>query len=217
MNMSEQINELAAALSKAQAEFPEIKKNKKVNAGKYSYNYAELATIIKLINPILSKHDLSIVQPLCKEGIETILMHSSGQWIKSFHALPDPNRAKAQEFGSAITYARRYSYGAMVGVATEDDDDGRAAHNSKPVKSNMKNTVAKNQSRNGNMIQDEMTVLKKNLINKMNEKGIEQDSMKEFVFLTVGKENSSELNKDCLLYTSPSPRDRQKSRMPSSA
>lgn len=196
MNMSEQINELAAALAKAQAEFPEIKKSKKVNAGKYSYYYAELSTIIKLINPSLNKNGLSIVQPLCEGGVETFLMHSSGQWIKSFHSLPDPNRVKAQDFGSAITYARRYSYGAMVGVATEEDDDGKAAHNSKPAKANMKKAMAKNQPRNGNMIQDELADLKKNLMVKMESKGIEKGDMKEFVSLTVGKENSAELTRD---------------------
>ncbi len=86
--------------------------------------------------PVLAKHGLSISQsPNLVDGqfvLTTILMHESGEHIASnqpiFSAKQD-----AQSMGSAITYARRYAYGAVLGMASGDyDDDGNAA--TKPEK-----------------------------------------------------------------------------------
>lgn len=124
MEHSEQINELAAALAKAQAEMGNAKKSS--NNPYFKSKYADLAEVLDTCREALSKNCLSVVQPVGTVNdktieVHTMLMHSSGQWISSTMNIPmvklDPQAA-----GSAITYARRYSLAAMVGIAQADDD-----------------------------------------------------------------------------------------------
>lgn len=102
--------------------------------------YADLADVIAATQPSLSKNGISVVQvPIRKDdaqeaGVLTILAHSSGEWISVELILPATMKAKdgvtkfdQQSIGSAITYARRYTWQALVGVAAEEDDDGNAA------------------------------------------------------------------------------------------
>ena len=126
---------LAKALCAAQAEFGTVPQS-----GKNPFHKSTYSTIEDYVNaakPILAKHGLSISQaPNLMESqfvLTTILMHESGEHIVSnqpiFSAKQD-----AQSMGSAITYARRYAYGAVLGMASGDfDDDGNAA-TAKPVK-----------------------------------------------------------------------------------
>jgi len=123
------IGELAAALAKAQGEFPAVTKDRMAKLGTYSYAYADLASVLEAIRPTLSKHALALVQPLLwMDGhpwLITRLIHSSGQWVESHYPLGVYERP--QEMGSAITYARRYAICALVGIAAEDDDDAAGA------------------------------------------------------------------------------------------
>ena len=127
MNKSESIKELATALSKAQGEI--------VDAGKanqaYNYKYADLSQILQIVRPIFSKHGLSVTQmPLDYEsanriGVETMLMHSSGEWINSSFSMPmqqSKQMTQAQCAGSILTYARRYALAAVAGITQEDND-----------------------------------------------------------------------------------------------
>lgn len=136
---SEQINEIAAALAKAQGEFPKIAKNKtgKVRGStkdgksyEYSYSYADIADVISAIAPVLSKHGIGYIQPtyLTDTGIFicTRLIHSSGQWMESDYPVSGVT-GDHQKMGGAMTYARRYSLCAIVGVAAEEDTDGDGA------------------------------------------------------------------------------------------
>lgn len=130
---SESIKALAAALSKAQGEFPSVKKTKTAKVGTYSYHYADLADVLAAVVPILSKHEFALVQlpqwdrdKLALE-LETSLLHSSGEWLCGYYPLP--TAGKPQEMGSAITYARRYSVQSLLGISAEEDDDGAAAQN----------------------------------------------------------------------------------------
>lgn len=133
MKMSETIAELAKALAAAQAEIE--------NASKASVNphfknrYADLAEILNTSRPVLSKHGLSIVQmPFFSEGkvgVETVLMHESGQWIAN-ELLGPCVKQDPQGVGSAITYYRRYSLAAFAGIAQEDDDANTASGKSQP-------------------------------------------------------------------------------------
>ena len=134
MKRSEQINELATALSKAQGEFEPIPKNKEVDfqpqgKARVHYFYADLADVISIVTKTLSKHGLSIVQPIYAQEkemiIETILMHTSGQWLSASY--PIPFKERAQEQGSEITYGRRYCLCSMLGVQADEDDDGKMA------------------------------------------------------------------------------------------
>ena len=120
---SPEIDKLAEALAKAQAEMEGAKKES-VNPF-FKSNYADLHAVIKSSFPYLSKHGLSVTQgnemimgAVC---VTTTLMHSSGQWIRSKVKLPLAKK-DAQGVGSAITYGRRYGLSAIVGIAQYDDD-----------------------------------------------------------------------------------------------
>ena len=82
------------------------------------YNYADLADVIDAIRAGLSENELCVVHLLGytggKFGMTTELMHSSGEKLTTWYPLPDPGTAqiRAQAFGSALTYARRYSLSA---------------------------------------------------------------------------------------------------------
>lgn len=129
------MEQLAKALASAQAEFGTVPQS-----GMNPFHKSKYSTIEDYVNaakPVLAKHGLSISQaPNLLETqfvLTTILMHESGEHIVSnqpiFAAKQD-----AQSMGSAITYARRYAYGAVLGMASGDfDDDGNAAA-AKPVK-----------------------------------------------------------------------------------
>lgn len=122
------LNELFAALAKAQGQISNAKKDKKNPFFKSSY--ADLSSVWEACREPLSTNGLSVIQTVegTKESmfLNTWLGHSSGQWIKS--KLPmllqkfDP-----QSQGSAITYARRYALSAMIGICADEDDDGEKA------------------------------------------------------------------------------------------
>lgn len=127
MNKSEQINELSVALKSAQNEFKVIVKDK----DGYGYKYADLETIIQETKEKLTEYGLSFSQVAgCDQSgdyIETILMHDSGQWLSGKLYLKTANLknlSPMQSLGVAITYARRYSLQAILGVSTEEDTDG---------------------------------------------------------------------------------------------
>lgn len=134
MNMqSEQINELAESLSKAQGLIEGAAKDSKNPFFKSSY--ADLHSVMACAREPLASNGLSVVQPtqvidgqLC---LITMLMHKSGQWIKSVMPLVlaknDP-----QSVGSALTYFRRYCYASLCGVAQMDDDAETSMDRKKP-------------------------------------------------------------------------------------
>lgn len=127
MTHSEQINELAAALSVAQGEIENATKGS--SNPHFKSKYADLAEIINAVRPVFSAHGLAYTQcPSYESGIvsvETVLMHKSGQFMSSTISAP-VSKQDAQGVGSAITYCRRYSLAAVAGVGQEDDD-GNAA------------------------------------------------------------------------------------------
>jgi len=133
MKTSEQTNEIFEALSKAQSEIKTIKKSKTVkvtmkSGGSYTYDYAPLSDILEAINKPLTKNGLSLIQSTVHRegllGVETILGHSSGQWIKSEGCFFSTNGMRIQDFGGVITYLRRYDLSAFISISSEDDSDG---------------------------------------------------------------------------------------------
>ena len=117
------IDKLAAALAKAQGEFAIVGKDG-VNPH-FGRKYATLASVLDAVRKPLSSNGLALVQLIQPEGLVTVLMHESGQSIRS--VAPLPQNALPQVLGSALTYMRRYSVMAMLNVAPDDDDDGNAA------------------------------------------------------------------------------------------
>jgi hypothetical protein len=119
MNQSESINELTAALVKAQLK---IKGAHKDSENPYfKSKYADLNSTWDACRDALLNNGLSVIQTLNGSNLETTLAHISGQWIKGSCPLLNL-KGDMQGLGSAISYARRYSLAAMVGVVAEDDD-----------------------------------------------------------------------------------------------
>jgi hypothetical protein len=122
---------LIKSLSNFQNECPVIHKDTKG----HNYTYADLTQIHSIINPILKKHGLCIVQPLdfkimennINEGIRTILFHvESGESLESFTTIPKIKLGimnEYQSFGSGVTYYRRYALSSMLGLITDKDLD----------------------------------------------------------------------------------------------
>lgn len=130
MEQSEQIDKLAAALSKAQAEVEGAKKDS-ANPH-FRSKYADLASVWAACRDALTKNGLAIVQApgLCEGShmtMTTLLTHASGQWVRETMSVPLPKQ-DPQGLGSAVTYARRYALAAFVGVSPEDDDGNAASH-----------------------------------------------------------------------------------------
>jgi len=136
MKKSDTITELAKALIKAQSE---LKGAKRTQVNPYfKSHYADLAEIWDTCREPLNKNGLAICQTIDTEGektyLETVLLHESGEWISGRLPLL-LTKLDAQGQGSAITYARRYSISAIVGVSEIDDDaEAAIAHPEKKTK-----------------------------------------------------------------------------------
>lgn len=126
VEMSTNINEISAALSKAQGELESAKKGEQG----YNYKYSDLATVIDTAKVVLAKHGLAVVQLVGEQNeksisLTTILSHSSGQYFRSHSSLPIVEMKgcnAAQCGGATLSYLRRYAYQAIIGMASEDSD-----------------------------------------------------------------------------------------------
>ena len=135
MNKSESITNLATALAMAQMN---LKGAIKDSANPFfKSKYADLSSVVEAIRPAFGQCGLSYVQRIEPSDrdevrVETILMHASGEWLSCGVLNLPVSKADAQGYGSALTYARRYSLAAACGVAPEnEDDDGNAASGKK--------------------------------------------------------------------------------------
>lgn len=134
MRFSDPSNELAAALAKAQGDFGPLVKGRE--NPHFKSRYADLAAVLDVIRAPLAEHALCYVQGEVLDDagrpvrLVTRLMHASGQWVETDYPISVTDSrggSAAQAVGSALTYARRYSLQALLGLAAEDDD-GEAAH-----------------------------------------------------------------------------------------
>lgn len=131
MNKSESIKELATSLCKFQGAVEKIKRGSENPF--YHSTYADLPSILDSIRKPLFENGLSFVQfPSGQNGLETMLMHTSGEWMSETYEMK-PTKADPQGLGSTITYQRRYALGAVLGLSTEVDDDGNKASETKVV------------------------------------------------------------------------------------
>lgn len=124
--MSDQINELATSLCAVQKSLKHASKD----AQGYGYTYANLTTCIEAARDVLAENGLSVSQLLTNSGsngasITTILLHSSGQFLRSTYTIPKVDMKGcnvAQELGASISYGRRYAFQAIIGMSSEDND-----------------------------------------------------------------------------------------------
>jgi hypothetical protein len=150
MKTSEQINELAAALAKAQGDITNAGKDK--TNPHFQSRYATLASTWDACRAPLSKNGLSVVQVVDGDLLISRLLHSTCQFIESTMGIK-PTQNSPQGFGSALTYARRYSLQALVGIAPGDDvgqDDEDDANEGSGIQPPTAETQAANQHYAGN-------------------------------------------------------------------
>lgn len=139
MEKSESIKNLAIAMNKAQSEMGGAHKG--ANNPFFKSKYADLGAVIEAVKVPFADNGLSYIQFPIEDsgriGIETILMHSSGEWLSNSFTV-NLTKQDAQGAGSAITYCRRYGLQAVAGIPS-DDDDGNAASkaNKTPTKDDL--------------------------------------------------------------------------------
>ena len=129
--MSESINELATALSQFQGSVQQPSFNKSVNYGNTKFRYADLAECQRVTRKPLADAGLAVTQTIENGMLVTRLLHKSGQFITSQLPMSIPN--KMQELGSMLTYMKRYTYCAILGIAADDDDDANIYDNTGKV------------------------------------------------------------------------------------
>lgn len=151
--MSDAINELAAALVKAQSELTVAVKDS--NNPHLKSRYADLGSVWAAARGPLAANGLAVVQVGGVDGtgkpvLRTILVHKSGQWIAGdlpLEVRENKGTSIMQALGSAVTYARRYGLQAAVGIVA-DDDDGNAAGGAAPSQAPAK-AASSNDNGNG--------------------------------------------------------------------
>lgn len=152
MNNSTELNELFSALSLFQGELENA--TKEIDKPGITYKYADLAICLNTAKAPLLKNNLAVTQLLGmsqngKQTMITMLTHKSGQYISSETELPaailhgSSGKNPVQVLGSAITYMRRYSFAAIIGMAQEDDD-GNSSNNTTNVKKQTNQATSKN-------------------------------------------------------------------------
>jgi len=132
MEKSESIQEIAKALASFQSQMDplnldaEVKVNTK-SGSNYSFKYATFGNIVKSCRDKLAKNELSISQLIGEGGsVTTLLMHSSGEFLQNTLTITS-GETNPQAIGSAISYAKRYSYASILGLVSEQDDDANIA------------------------------------------------------------------------------------------
>ena len=169
MKTSKNITRIAGALSKFQGEVTDVPKTKTNSFMKNKY--ADLQGVLEIVRPLLLKNELTIIQtPSTKDEkvkLTTLLVHSSGEWIKDTLWMDTTTNnggiSKAQAIESVITYARRYSLTSILGIAQADDD-----------------AVTKQKS---------LLEIKNDLVDILEKKGIEKKEMKNFFTFNEIKTN----------------------------
>tara|TARA_R110000851_G_scaffold8259_4_gene31841 strand:- start:1516 stop:2181 length:666 start_codon:yes stop_codon:yes gene_type:complete len=138
VEMSETIGSISKALVGAQADVGKALKNQENSHFKSSY--ADLSSVLEVAKPALAKHGLALTQfPGEGEGtvtMSTLLLHESGEWILLPPASIPLQANTAHGYGSAISYLRRYTTQAALGISVgiSDDDDGNEATAQAPKK-----------------------------------------------------------------------------------
>lgn len=119
---------LDEALAKAQGEIEAATKDS--NNPAFKSRYADLTSVWQAARPALAKHGISVTQwPIHADDNRLHIVTRiafKGEWIRAHFSLP-VTKQDAQGYGSATTYAKRYSLAAALGVVADEDDDGNAA------------------------------------------------------------------------------------------
>src|SRR6056297_748205 len=191
MLSSPEIDKLATALVEVQKEM-EVAPKESDNPF-FKSKYADLATIWKTAQKVLPKNGLAVIQTMepsdgSTVNVTTRLVHKSGQWTEGTITM-DPKKNDPQGIGSCVTYARRYSLSAIVGMVTDEDDDGNHAsgNTSPPASQHTANTQPTHDKPSEKQVKY-MHVLSK-------QKGVTPDLAKAQLKKQFNKNSSKELTK----------------------
>lgn len=142
MERSSDCGDLFAALAVAQGAAQDALIDK-VNPA-FKSRYASLSAVLERCRPVLSANGLALTMAPIREeglaGVEWLLGHKSGQWM-SGTVLYRIAQDTPQGAGSATTYARRYAYSSLLGIAADEDDDGNAGSATAPQARNAPNNA----------------------------------------------------------------------------
>ncbi|HUT77261.1 MAG TPA: ERF family protein [Polyangia bacterium] len=130
---SQTIDKIAKALVAASADMPSPRKDA-VNPH-FGSGYATLDAVLSATRPVLAKHGLAmffcgggaVTERAMLSGCSAVVLHTSGEWVRSTISMPIAPDATPQQFGSLLTYARRYAALSVLGIAPDEDDDANSA------------------------------------------------------------------------------------------
>lgn len=124
MNKSESIKTIAPALLEAQKTMTFAKKDAKNPF--FKSRYADLNSVLEACKGPLNSNGITVLQSHDGDNVETVLLHSSGEWMSSSTRIVVSKQNDPQALGSAISYARRYGLQSFVSLPAEDDDGEKA-------------------------------------------------------------------------------------------
>jgi hypothetical protein len=131
METSQEIGLLAEALAKAQGAFSTAAKD--AENPHLRNRFGSLDSLIRATRPSLAANGLAVIQAISlndgRVAVTTTLAHASGQWVNAAVSAPVADQKGVnplQAVGVVVSYLRRYSYGALVGVVASDDTDGES-------------------------------------------------------------------------------------------
>jgi len=124
---SPEVDKIMTAFVAALSEVDAVTKTRTADMGSHKYTYADIGSVLDTIKPVLTKHQLGVSQPVDQDGVTTLIVHDSGQWLQFGPLSIKPTTNTPQATGSAITYARRYALVAAFNLATDDDDGAHAS------------------------------------------------------------------------------------------
>lgn len=143
MNRSDEIQELAKALAKANKEVTNPQKN--ATNPHFKSRYSTLDKVIEAYKEVYLNHGITVLEnPVTEDGnvgVEVTLLHESGQYITHDPFLLPPGKNTAQGYGSSITYCRRYALSSVMNISSEDDDDGNVASSYEPQNDPLNNEM----------------------------------------------------------------------------
>lgn len=132
---SDTVEAISAAWVTAAAQMPNVPKETTGQVGNMQRKYADLATLVETVRPILAEHGLAYLQGVSDGDkvvtVTTRLVHRSGEWFEDSMSMPTGQNTP-QAVGSATTYCRRYSLMALLGLAPDDDDGAAASAEPRP-------------------------------------------------------------------------------------
>ena len=141
MIKSESIKNIAVAMSQFRKQVKQPLKD--ADNPYFKSKYVPLENVVEAIDSVGGEHGLSFIQEVKTSddgmvGVTTIIFHTSGEWLEFEPLYLKPDSTKPQAYGSAITYARRYSLSSAFGITSDQDDDGNEANgNNSRQKSNV--------------------------------------------------------------------------------